>query len=79
MTCKAIEQKAINCGIILSGGIGDHIEQVCQINEYLKTKDKALKMGTNNTRYQQLGRALKTVDIDLIIMKTKMMLCQLKY
>ena len=69
--CKAIEQKALNNGIILSGGIGDHIEQVCQINEYLRAKEKTLRMGTSKTRYQQLVRALKAIDIDLIIMKDK--------
>ena len=56
-TRENIIARAERNGTILSGGIGDHIEQLSQVDMFMRSVEKRIKIITNDERYNQLNRA----------------------
>ena len=58
---KTIIGKALKEGVILSGGIGDHIEQISQVVPVGKRYRKNIKLITTRERYLQLKNAVSGI------------------
>ena len=59
----SIIDEALQNGALLSGGIGDHIEQISQLYAYMAKENVSIPLLTNKQRYKQLERAIKGLSI----------------
>ena len=50
----SIIDEALQNGALLSGGIGDHIEQISQLYAYMAKENVSIPLLTNKQRYKQL-------------------------